>query len=90
MERHCAHCGDSIFECMGSVKAGDFDEFCRNQRPAEKVRELCGTCATFYALLNESWRWLIRFAWIRHPIPLRKIAAFVATHTSINFFGPVT
>lgn len=69
----CAHCGEETFECMGSVKAGDFDEFNRGVRSPARVRQLCGKCATFYANLRGGWRWLIRFAWVRHPIPARRL-----------------
>ncbi|HET9641379.1 MAG TPA: hypothetical protein VFP46_00815, partial [Candidatus Paceibacterota bacterium] len=89
MERHCAHCGAAVFECMGTVKAGDFDEFCRGVRPGNRIRELCGPCATFYAFLRPGWRWLIRFAGVRHPIPVRKIVASLAARTGIRFFVPV-
>lgn len=88
MERHCAQCGASVLECMGSVKAGDLDEFWRGVRPAEKVRELCGPCATFFANVRRGWRWLVRFGWVRFPLPLRRINYFVHRFTGFTVMFP--
>ena len=46
MTRFCAgQCGREIKESMGSVKAGDWDEFNMGVREAKDVRELCGACS---------------------------------------------
>src|SRR5258708_461075 len=46
--RHCSNptCKTSIFECMGTCKAGDIDEAMQGLRAWNQVRELCPKCAT--------------------------------------------
>lgn len=80
MQAHCAHCGNPIPESMGSVKAGDLDEYWRGLREARKIRVLCGNCATFYANMRPLWRWLIRFAWLKHPVPIWRIFKVLGIH----------
>ena len=80
MEVYCGHCSDIVPESMGSVKAGDLGEFYRGVRPSHEIRVLCGKCATFYANMKPCWRWLVRFAWFKHPIPIWRIFKVLGIH----------
>lgn len=46
MRRFCYQCKTEIFECMGSVHAGDFVRASAGEIPVSSVRELCIACAT--------------------------------------------
>jgi len=46
MRRFCYQCKTEIFECMGSVHAGDFVKASLGEISISSVRELCMGCAT--------------------------------------------
>ena len=52
MRRCCnLRCTNQIYGCMGTTKAGDYDEALRGIRTWREVRELCENCATKLILL---------------------------------------
>lgn len=44
--RYCFECGEEIFECMGSVHAGDFMRAMDDPSLRIQIRELCPLCST--------------------------------------------
>ena len=49
-ERNCFECGAPLYECMGSIVAGDFLDFLEGKILFSQVRERCGHCVLRYQI----------------------------------------